>query len=430
MASLIKKPSGIRQVQFVDNSGKRKTVSLGQMPAKQAESVLVRIETLASALASNTPPDAVTTAWLNGVSDALHERLVRVGLAQQRTERYVTLSTLFDRYFAALTIKPSTEKNYRSARAYLEDHFGHDRVISTITPSDAEGFKKAMRYSGLAQATFAKFIKVARQVFRRAIKWKLIDDSPFAEVSAGSQTNQARLRFVPRDHIASVMDECPSNEWRLLIALSRFGGLRCPSEHMALKWEHIDWGRSRITVTASKTEAHANKETRVIPLFPELLPYLRQAFEESEPGDEYVISARYRRTRVNLGTQLKRFIKRAGLTPWPRVWHNLRASCQTELSARFPLHVVCSWLGNTTTVATQHYLTVRETDFTAAIQPGTPSRTLLQNALQHTAEIARTHSHEGVDQNAQRLAVQAFTNGCDPVLVAGMPPEGLEPSTR
>jgi integrase len=430
MASLIKKPNGIRQVQFVDNSGKRKTVSLGQMPAKQAESVLVRIETLASALASNTPPDAVTTAWLNGVSDALHERLVRAGLAQQRTERYVTLSTLFDRYFAALSIKPSTEKNYRSARAYLEDHFGHDRVISTITPSDAEGFKKAMRDSGLAQATFAKFIKVARQVFRRAIKWKLIDDSPFAEVSAGSQTNQARLRFVPRDHIASVMDECPGNEWRLLIALSRFGGLRCPSEHMALKWEHIDWGRSRITVTASKTETHANKETRVIPLFPELLPYLRQAFEESEPGDEYVISARYRRTRVNLGTQLKRFIKRAGLTPWPRVWHNLRASCQTELSARFPLHVVCSWLGNTTTVATQHYLTVRETDFTAAIEPGTPSRTLLQNALQHTAEIARIHSHEGVDQNAQRLSVQAFTNGCDPVLVAGMPPEGLEPSTR
>jgi chromosome partitioning protein len=83
-------------------------------------------------------------------------------------------------------------------------------------------------------------------------------------------------------------------------------------------------------------------------------------------------------------------IKRAGLTPWPRVWHNLRASCQTELSARLPLHVVCSWLGNTTTVATQHYPTVRESDFENALspQPFTPT-SRLHNALHHTAEMPR-----------------------------------------
>jgi integrase len=431
MASLNKKPNSSRQVQFVDSAGKRRTVHLGQMPAKQAESVLVRIETLVSAKGGNTSPDAVTTAWVNGLSNALHERLVRVGLVAAKTERNVTLSALFERYFATLAVKPSTEKNYKSARAYLEDHFGHDRVISTITPTDAEGFKKAMRNSGLAQATFAKFIKVARQAFRRAVKWKLIDDSPFAEVSAGSQTNTARLRFVPREHIAKVIDECPSNEWRLLIALSRFGGLRCPSEHMALKWEHIDWARSRFTVNASKTEAHANKETRVIPLFPELLPYLRQAFEEAEPGAEFVISDRYRRKGVNLGTQLKRFIKRVGLTPWPRVWHNLRASCQTELSARFPLHVVCTWLGNTTTVATQHYLTVRESDFDTAIQPTkADSGERLQKALQHTAEMPRTGSHGAKSDNSQSPIFQAFASECELVPTSGMPPEGLEPSTR
>jgi integrase len=430
MASLSKNPKGNRQLQFVDSTGKRRSLRLGKLPAKQAETLLVRVEALAAAKECNAPPDAVTISWLSGLADSMHERLVRVGLATPRTERNVTLSALFERYFATLTVKPSTQKNYKAARAYLEDHFGHDRVIHTITQTDAEGFKKAMRDSGLAQATFAKFIKVARQAFRRAVKWKFIDDSPFAEVSAGSQTNQARLRFVPREHIAKVIDECPSNEWRLLIALSRFGGLRCPSEHMALKWEDIDWARSRITVNASKTEAHANKETRTIPLFPELLRYLRQAFEEAEPGAEFVISDRYRRKGVNLGTQLKRFIKRAGLTPWPRVWHNLRASCQTELSARFPLHVVCTWLGNTTTVATQHYLTVRESDYSAALQPESAPPSLLQKAVQYTAEIARTHSHEGEEQNEQRLAVQAFTNGCEPVHSSLMPPEGLEPSTR
>lgn len=242
-----------------------------------------------------------------------------------------------------------------------------------------EAFKRAMRDAGLAQATVAKFVKVSRQVFRRAVKLKLLADSPFGEVIAGSMTNTARLRFVSREQIASVMEQCPDNEWRLLIALSRFGGLRCPSEHLALRWRDVDWLRARITVTASKTAAHANRETRLIPLFPEIVPYLAQARNDAANDAEFVMADHYRRRGVNLGTQLKRIIKRAGLTPWPRVWHNMRASCQTELAARFPLHVVCYWLGNTTTVATQHYLTVRDSDYASAAQP--------TQATLHEAEI-------------------------------------------
>ena len=61
---------------------------------------------------------------------------------------------------------------------------------------------------------------------------------------------------------------------------------------------------------------------------------------------EFVIT-RYRDSNANLRTQLQRIIKRAGLKPWPKLFHNLRATRQTELSEEFPAHVVCSWLGNT-----------------------------------------------------------------------------------
>jgi hypothetical protein len=44
-------------------------------------------------------------------------------------------------------------------------------------------------------------------------------------------------------------------------------------------------------------------------------------------------------------------IKRAGLKPWPKLWHNLRITRQTELAATFPIHVVCEWLGNSTLIA-------------------------------------------------------------------------------
>jgi hypothetical protein len=57
---------------------------------------------------------------------------------------------------------------------------------------------------------------------------------------------------------------------------------------------------------------------------------------------------------------------RAGVTAWPRLFHNLRASRETELAAIYPLHVVCSWIGNSERIAFQHYLQVTDNYFAEA----------------------------------------------------------------
>jgi hypothetical protein len=56
---------------------------------------------------------------------------------------------------------------------------------------------------------------------------------------------------------------------------------------------------------------------------------------------------RYRDADQNLRTQMLRIIRRAGLTPWPKPFHNLRASRETELAEEYPVHVVCKRIGNT-----------------------------------------------------------------------------------
>ncbi|MEX0775685.1 MAG: hypothetical protein WD042_08205 [Phycisphaeraceae bacterium] len=94
-----------------------------------------------------------------------------------------------------------------------------------------------------------------------------------------------------------------------------------------------------------------------MPIFPELLPHLREVFEQAEPGSEYVIT-RYRQANANLRSQLQRFIHRAGLQPWPKLFHNLRATRETELAEHFPLHVTCAWIGNSSAIAAKHYLQV------------------------------------------------------------------------
>jgi integrase len=143
----------------------------------------------------------------------------------------------------------------------------------------------------------------------------------------------------------------------LLLALARYGGLRCPSETLTLEWDDLDWDRQRMRVRSPKSEKDESGGARWVPLFPELLPYLEEAFEAAAPGTVHVIT-HSRDQSVNLRTGLNRIIRRAGLEPWERPWYNLRATRQTELSAEFPLHVVCAWIGNKQAVAAEHYLQV------------------------------------------------------------------------
>lgn len=68
--------------------------------------------------------------------------------------------------------------------------------------------------------------------------------------------------------------------------------------------------------------------------------------------------SRYRGSGKNLRTGLIRILKAGGMTPWPKLFVNLRVTCRTELQERFPDHVVNAWLGHSSRIAQKHYLQV------------------------------------------------------------------------
>jgi len=225
------------------------------------------------------------------------------------------------------------------------------------------------------------------------------------------------------------------------VALSRYGGLRCPSEHLALRWDDIDWARGRLTVRSPKTEHHAGGELRIIPLFPELRPYLDAAWDEAPPKTEFVIT-RYRDANANLRTQFLRIIKRAGLKPWPRLFHNLRASRQTELTARFPLHVVCDWIGNSAPIADKHYLQVTDAHYAEGTQIATCQLGGAEcgaQAAQNRAQQAHAgnrgdsqsegKSNKKPRQNRGQVPIPTGVGESLPIdaIGGGVPPRGVEP---
>ena len=379
MASIGKDPNGFKRVLFL-SGGKRKTIRLGKASMKQAEAFKVKVEALVTAGITGSMDDE-TARWVAGRDGTIRTRLEAVGLIEKVERKGSTLlGTLMKAFFLSLQVKPGTSITYNQTRQSMEAYFGVDSTLDTLTPLNAEQWRQSMKSAGLADATVSKRVKTARQMLRQAADWGMIEKNPFDKVKAGGQTNKARQFFITEADAQKVLAACPSLQWRLLFALSRYGGLRCPSEHLALQWGDIDWAKERFFVRKNKTES------RWVPLFPELLPLLREAFEKAEEGAVHVVTGT-RKTSDNLRTQLKRIVVRAGLKPWPKTWHNLRASRQTELAARFPIHVVCSWLGNSPRIAQDHYLQVTDTDFAAGSTPVKPVQQAAQNPAQYASEM-------------------------------------------
>ena len=251
-------------------------------------------------------------------------------------------------------------------RKALVRHFGEDKAIQQINAGDADEWAATLRKE-YSPATVATFVKKARQMFRHAVRKRLLAESPFAAVRIPSQVNKSREEFVNRETIAQVMDAAPDLEWRVIIALARYGGLRTPSELLALQWSQVDWSRDRVTIFSPKLEHLPSGGFRTIPLFPELRAVLADAFDAAPEGSVYVIN-RYRAPNANLRTRFLRIIRKAGVKPWPRLFHNLRGSLETELAQDHPVHVVAQWLGNTPKIAAAHYLQVRDSDFERALR--------------------------------------------------------------
>ena len=221
----------------------------------------------------------------------------------------------------------------------------------------------------MSKETVKKRIANAKQFFGYAVKHRILTANPFDNLKSAAGANRDRDYFVTRDEAAKVLEACPSNEWRLLFALSRFGGLRCPSEHLALRWCDVDLPGGKMVVQSPKTKRHEGKESRVVPIFPELRPYLEQAWDDMPEGAVYVVNG-YRDATTNLRTHLERIIERATLKPWPKLWQNLRATRATELADEFPDHVAAAWLGHSTKIANKHYRQVTDSHFAKAVATG------------------------------------------------------------
>jgi len=422
------------RLSFYGLDKRKRSMWLGGFSRRQATTVKTNVEHLLVSRAAGDTPDVHVARWLGSIGPELRKKLITAELIEPTADDHgpATLGPFLNQYIASRKdVKPETLATYRQGVRSLIDYFGADRRLDSNTAGDAElwrvwqateGNQRETERSEIAESTVRRRTGLARQFFTHAIKRKLISENPFDGLPATVRGNAKRQQFIPQETIYRVLKLATCPELRAVIALSRFAGIRIPSEAVALTWQDIDLEAGRLTIRASKTEHHEDGGIRFCPIFPELRPYLVALYDRTNPGIDCPLSApvfrRWRSADQNIRTPFLKLLRQAGVEAWPKLFHNMRASRETELLAEFPVKDVCSWIGNSQAVAMEHYAMTTADSFQRAICGSTGG------SIRANQEIS-----EDDTQNEKPSETRVSEGSCDPVMSGPMGDTGFEPVT-
>ena len=428
--------------------GERRAIHLGRTPIKVAEEWARKISAIEACLVGGISFSAELAAWLRDLPEQAYTKLSHGGLVLPReAAAVVTLEHLVKAFIDKAQAGAATIMAYKQTLDSLLAFYGPKKPITEITSEladnwrssiakDTKGTRKKRTTSDnrLAPATVAKRVMVAKQVFKKAVRWNWITKSPFEDMRSGSQVNAARLFYVSTETIEAVLNACSSIEWKVIVGLCRYAGLRCPSEVGIVTWADVNWEKGRLTVLSKKTEHHGGDHAvRVVPIQPALHEILREAFEQASEGS-MLLAPKAAGGGLNLRTTFKKIVARAGCKPWPRLFQNLRASCETDWVEKHPAHECAAWMGHSPAIASAHYLQARNHHFEAVVNAGRKSdaesdaRTA-QNRAQQASATLRQESQNGIETDESSGVITVLPNKTAIVYKRTVGEEGLEPPT-
>jgi hypothetical protein len=282
MATLSCNENGRRRILFFDRHGVRRTLQLGKICQRDAETIKMHVEKIVHSQIAGEAPPVATSRWLADVNDDLRSRLARFELCESREQAPPELLGPFvEAYINGRGgVEPATKEIWERAEKNLTDFFGADKPLADITAGDIAEFWDYLLVKGRQdggpslESTARKRLTHANQFFLHAKKKKLIADNPVADAGISKSNLAAQeYHFVSDADAQAILAQLPGAQWKLLFALARWGGLRVGSEPRKILWDDVDWANQQFTVHAPKTKKR--KPTRLVPIFPELAPLIR-----------------------------------------------------------------------------------------------------------------------------------------------------------
>ena len=324
----------LRKLEFSFNGSKRYRLHLGHISGRDAEDVRRRIVEVIEDVRLSRSHSGSLCDWLNSLSPNFQKVLIKAGLLKRSKLGETRLGNFIKDHEAGSGVKDSTKLTYKNVYRNLLEHFGPDRTLASIGRPDAIGFKEFLQgpkaaygKRPLAHATVGRRVIMARQFFTVALNKELIAINPFVGVKGGHQRNPERLEFIEAERVDELVAAADTQDWKLILLLARYGGIRIPSELVHLRWQNVDFRQERILIHSVKTAHHPGKDKRYIPLFDELRqPLLDARARGVSPYDFVIEKEKYRQPRANLRSQFDRIAERSGVQDWAKAFQNQRAS--------------------------------------------------------------------------------------------------------
>lgn len=305
-------------------------------------------------------------------------RVIEGGINQPVPEA-VTLRAWSDRYIAAkTTARPGTIAEIERVADSLCAALGKNRVLGSITPEDAEGWRMGLevRMRGskfIAVNTVRKYIRQAKTLFTEAVKKRVLVTNPF-DAECGAMVVVDPDWKPIGEKLPAFLDAIADDAVRTLAGLAGYAGLR-RGEAQRLTWADVDWNERRLVVRTPEGRATTKHKYREVPLVPQLYAMLQRRYEAcgdgSMPVGPQAASTVYLRLRTAA--------KAVGLPDYGKPLHALRAMRESEWLYNYPVLTVTAWLGHSPRVAQQHYAKPLAREFDAASRAPTLTPETVRN---------------------------------------------------
>jgi integrase len=216
--------------------------------------------------------------------------------------------------------------------------------LHEIDEADIVSLMRELREAGLSPYTIRGIVQPVGRILGSAVRRKLIPSNPVRNLEPGERPKleKPEIRILDSEGIAALLGAA-ADEWKPLLALSVFGGLR-QSEALGLVWGDVDLEAEVIHVRRQlsrkerkRVAAKTPQAARAVVVFPALAKLLR-AHRERQLASGFASPESFVFTTRTGGPIGHRNLARQALNPalgrakLPAMrWHDLRHTCASLL---------------------------------------------------------------------------------------------------
>jgi integrase len=265
------------------------------------------------------------TKTIDATSDKQADRELQKWVQQKdegaRTGPDVTLNHLLDLHLAdkrrkrasdIVSLEQKINKHIRPAIGSLN--------AKKVRNIDLKRYIDSRIVSGAANATINRELSAVRRALNIGLADELLSRVPsFKELFLPE--DNARQGFVEDDTYRALLKELAPHA-QLPWCFSYYTGVRA-GELLKLEWSWVDWSRSVIIIpgVARGSRVTKNKKKRIIPVYADMIPLLKAAYQTRNPECAHIFQKGGKRVR-SFRTAFENARKRLGLDDV--IFHDLR----------------------------------------------------------------------------------------------------------